>query len=527
MKRGLNVIGPLMLSGLLAAAPTKALAAACDPAADVECALGEARALRHRGQTRDAIALLKPAAARHTDSVELSLLLAQMYLDENNPTWASRTLGAYLAAHPTDCQASAWLAWLEMRQGLMAEARDALEQARCEAGTPSATRRDLLLAMVVKHLDDAALAADHLSSARRASVAYTEDRRAIADLASQEPGFVVPLTGRFELGTGWASNALAGSPVDPATSSGDLSSMAGQLSAWLRFVVPTGMGLKPSLEVEGRSLGYSSGPGQDFSYLTLGARPGLLVGRRANLLLAYHFEGTLLAGGDRYDGGPNWFYDAHRAETEVGLFRSLSAFAGAGRRTFRESGRSRFEIDGGLGGGTTLGDGSTQVLSALLLRWHDADKAPYDLWGGSLLLSAERRLPRLWSVRLGSVVSLDDYARSEGYFDALAPTASRRDLLLRASATGFTPPLASGLRVGLSYEYAQRFSTAAPYDYRDHRILVKLLWTFTHDPWLPRAVSPKHHLPLDYGFARPEFSDRIQDLLRQDEAAQRSSSCVK
>lgn len=506
-----------------AAAP----AGACDSAADARCALTEARALREQGKTRAAIDLLKPAMASHPDSVELCLLLAQSYLDEKNQAWALRTLAGHLGRHPDDCQVLAWLGWLQMRQGLMAEARESLEQAKCETGTPHATRRDLLLAMVGKHLGEPDLAAGHFSSARQAPVAFAEDRRALAELAGQEAGFVVPLSGRLEMATGWASNALAGSPVDPATSGGDLSSMAGQIGGWLRFVVPTGTGIKPSLEVEGRSLGYTSGPGKDFSYLTLGARPGVIVGRRASILLAYHFEGTLLAGGDRYDEGPNWFYDAHRAETEIGLLGSLSAFAGVGKRTFRESGRSRFEIDGGIGGGTTLGKGNTQVLGALLLRWHDAEKEPYDLWGGSVLLSAERRLPRQWSARLGTLLGLDDYSRSAGYFDALAPGTRRRDLLLRVSVSGFTPPLARGLRAGLSYEYAQRFSTAGPYDYRDHRILAKLLWTFAHDPWLPRSLTPKHHLPLDYGFAHAEFSERIQDLLRQDEAAQRSSSCVK
>jgi tetratricopeptide (TPR) repeat protein len=483
--------------------------------------------LRAQGKTREAVEILKPAVASHPDAIDLCLLLAQVYLDEKNQAWALRTLAGYLVQRPADCQASAWLGWLQMRQGLVAEARESLEEAKCEAGTPHATRRDLLLAMVAKHLGEPDLAAGHFSSARQAPLAFAEDRRALADLAGQEPGFVVPLTGRFEMSTGWAANALAGSPVDPATNSGDLSSMAGQLSAWLRFVVPTGVGLKPSIEVEGRSLGYTSAPGKDFSYLTLGARPGLIVGRRANLLLAYHFEGTLLAGGDRYDEGPNWFYNAHRAETEIGLFRSLSAFAGVGKRSFRESGRSRFELDGGVGGGTTLGKGSTQVLGAVILRRHDAEKDPYDLWGGSLLLSAEHRLPKQWSVRLGVLLGLDDYSRSAGYFDALAPNTSRRDVLLRVSASGFAPPIASGLRAGLTYEYAERFSTAGPYDYRDHRLLAKLLWTFSHDPWLPRAISPRHHLPLDYGFAQPEFSERIQDLLRQDEAAQRSSSCVK
>ncbi len=532
MKPCLRSIALPALCALAAAWPAHAETAqrpsgTCDPTTDAQCPLTEARALREQGKTREAIDLLKPAVASHPDSIDLCLLLAQVYLDEKNEAWALRTLAGYLGQHPDDCQALAWLAWLQMRQGLVAEARESLDQARCEARTPHATRQDLLLTMVAKHLGEADQAAGHLSSARQAPVAFAEDRRALADLAGQEPGFVAPLTGRFEMATGWASNALAGSPVDPATSGSDVSSMAGQLNGWLRFVVPTGMGIKPSLEVEGRSLGYASSPGKDFSYLTLGARPGLILGRRANILLAYHFEGTLLAGGDKYDGGPNWFYDAHRAETEIGILGSLSLFGGVGKRTFRESGRSRFEMDGGMGGGTSLGKGSTQVLGALLVRRHDAEKDPYDLWGGSLLLSAERRLPGQWSVRLGALLGLDDYSRSAGYFDDTAPSTSRRDVLLRGSASGFSPPIARGLRAGLTYEYAERFSTAGPYDYRDHRILAKLLWTFSHDPWLPRATSPAHHLPLDYGFAQPEFSERIQDLLRQDEAAQRSSSCVK
>jgi hypothetical protein len=45
------------------------------------------------------------------------------------------------------------------------------------------------------------------------------------------------------------------------------------------------------------------------------------------------------------------------------------------------------------------------------------------------------------------------------------------------------------------------------------------------DPWLPHAATPIGHVPLDYGLADAEAGERVQDLLRQDEAAQRSSSC--
>lgn len=486
---------------------------------------GHARQLLEDGRSAEAIALLKEGVAAHPDSGPLAVLLARSYQADHNEAWANRSLAVYLQRRPDDCLAASWLAWLQLKQGALEEARDLLAE-ECPGAAPLETRRQLLLSMVASHSGDPEAARAHLAVARKFDAAFPEDREALARLGSREPGFVPPLSLRLDVQAGGTSNVQAGSPVDPAAASGDEASAAGQLAAWARFVAPTGTWLRPALEVDGRALGYGAQAGRDLSYLLLGGRPGVLLGAQPNVLLAYRYEGLLLAGGDRYGPGPLWFYEAHRAELEASLLPSLTLFVGAGRRLFRETGRSRTEVDGGVGGGVALSE-VVSLMGALTGRWHGARKAPYDLWGGSLLLSAELRLPKRWSLRAAGVVGLDSYRDSRGYFEAAAPQTARRDVLLKLSASGFSPPLAEGLRVGLAYEYSERFSTTAPYDYRDHRLLAKLQWTLVYDPWLPTAVADARHVPLDYGLASAALEDRIQDLLRQDEAAQRSSSCVK
>jgi hypothetical protein len=59
------------------------------------------------------------------------------------------------------------------------------------------------------------------------------------------------------------------------------------------------------------------------------------------------------------------------------------------------------------------------------------------------------------------------------------------------------------------------------------RILAKLIWNVSLDPWLPRAVEAAGHVAIDYGFGSTEIEDRVQDLLRRDESVRRSSSCVE
>jgi hypothetical protein len=371
------------------------------------------------------------------------------------------------------------------------------------------------------------LPAAQASLARAASerFAYPEDRAAISRLRSTiDPAFVPPLSGRLDLAGGFASNALAGSPVDPATRERAGSPVLAA-SAFMRIVSPRRSWVRPALDLEARGLGFSAEVGRDLSYLMLDARPALIVGgAQARATLAYRYESLLLAGGDRYGRGPLWFFDAHRGEWELELLRALTFFGGAGWRTFREQGRSRFEIDSGLGTGFPMG-ARLHLVAALSGRYHDARNDAWSLYGGSLLASVEARLPQRWSLRAGMLASADRFPHSAGYFDASAPTTNRNDRLLKLSASAFAPPVIEGVKLGVTYEFSTRDSTAAAYSYDDHRILAKVIWSFTADPWLPHAAAPVGHVALDYGLGNEEAHERVQDLLRQDEAAQRSSSC--
>ena len=408
-----------------------------------------------------------------------------------------------------------------IRQGALDQARTLLDGA-CSHWQPEKARRALLLAMLEQQAGSQAEAQARLDEARAADLVYPEDRAAISQLQDElGPGYLPPVSGRVDLNLGWAANARAGSPTEPTDAGKGASSPVGQAAVWLRFVMPGRSWVRPSLEAETRALGYSSAAGRDFSYLMLGGRPGVLLGRgNRRVLLAYHYESLLLAGGDPFQKGPFWFYDSHRGELEIEVLSGLTVFGGVGKRDFREMGRSRLEADGGVGGAFEVGS-RLHLLGALNGRFHDAKNDAYDLRGASLLISAEVRLPRRWSVRAGLLGSDDFYPRSAGYFGS----RERRDLLLKLSASAFLPPLRDQLKLGFTYEFSDRDSTVQSYAYTDHRLLAKLIWTFTADPWLPAAVSPSDHVAIDYGLHNEELAERVQDLLRQDEAVQRSSSC--
>jgi Flp pilus assembly protein TadD len=495
----------------------------------------QAAALLSAGQPGQAISLLKAEVERRPLDTGLRLWLARAYLDDGNDFWALRTLGAAAAIHPEDCNLPLWRAWIEIKQGALDQAR-ALLQTPCVTWPPVEARRALLLAMVEQGAGAEAAARDQLDRARAARFAFSEDRKAIAQVQTQlDPGFLAPLSGRLDLAMGATTNARAGSPVDPVSQGNAARSLVVQATGSMRFVTPNRSWARLSLEAEARGLGYQAEAGRDLSYLMLSARPGVVLrGWGKAMLLGYRYESFLLAGGDKYAAGPLWFFGAHRGEWEIELSPMLTFFGGAGRRWFREIGRTRTELDGGVGGGFAARP-SLRLVAALSGRYYDAKNDAYDLRGISLLLSAEQRFPRRWSVRAGVLASADDYPRSAGYFDSgrsdpAAPNTgasgtARRDLLLRLSLSAFAPPWSSGIKLGLTYEFAVRDSTAAFYDYLDHRVLAKLIWTFSADPWLPRAVTPVGHVPIDYGLGSAEIAERVQDLLRQGEDMQGSSSC--
>lgn len=509
-----------MCAGLLVGT-TAATAALAHDAAD------EARVQLAAGQPARAIAPLKQAVERQPLRKELRLWLARAYLADGNEFWALRTLNETALLHPEDCHLPLWQAYVQLRQGALDQARALLEPP-CAGWPPLVARRALLLAMLEQGAGANERARVALAQAHDARFAFPEDRAAIAQLQAQlAPGFLSPFSGRLDLALGGTSNARAGSPVDPASQGNSARSLAVSATGTMRFVSPHAPGgwARLSVEAEGRGIGYQSATGRDFSYLQLGGRPGVLLeawGKR--MLLGYRYEALLLAGGDRYDAGPLWFSEAHRGEWELELSPALTFFAGSGWRGFRERGRSRVELDGGVGGGLPI-SARVHLMAALSGRFHDARNDAYDLRGVSLLLSAEQRWQGRWTTRAGVLLSADDYPRSAGYFDPQAATVGRRDLMLRLSLSGFSPPSRDQIKLGLTYELGMRDSTAERYDYTDHRVLAKVIWTFSADPWLPHPATPVAHVPIDYGLAAAEVGERIQDLLRQSEATHRSSSC--
>ena len=158
---------------------------------------------------------------------------------------------------------------------------------------------------------------------------------------------------------------------------------------------------------------------------------------------------------------------------------------------------------------------------------------PYDLFGGTLLFSATLPLTYL-SLRARFILSFDTYSSSEGYFDAVTlfpdddPGAGRQDVLVKGGLEVWSPAW-HGLRAGASYEATHRVSNKGSYEYTDHRALARVRFTFRFDPFAPGVTTAgQGHEPLPYGVDEGDQLDdqRIQDMLRQEDAARRGSSCI-
>ncbi len=480
----------------------------------------EARGHIEAGSPGQAIELLRGK----TDTIERSLLLARAYLDDGNDFWAMRVLHE-LVETSEDCSPHLWLAFAHVRQGNLDEGRDVLKKASCPEGSPLEVRRLLLETLIASTHGDRAEAAAALREAAKGESAFPEDVEAFRSLRpSVEENYVSPISGRMELHTGWTSNALAGSPMDPAAAGGPPASPLAQFSGNTRLIVPIDGKSRPTLDVELRGLGVGVEAARDLSYLQLSGRPGFLFGSGGGIFAGYRLESLGILGGDQFDDGPIWFYQAHRGELELDVLPWMTVFGGAGYRAFREARRSRLEADLGAGG-VWRPTGNVNVLAALMGRYQSAARDDYDLWGATALMQADLRLPRNVTARFGLMGSVDDYPRSAGYFGT---ELSRRDLLGKLTAGLWSPRTRTGLRGGVSYELSSRHSTAPDYKYMDHRLLARIQWAFSSDPRGPSSARPPDHVPLAWGLDREngDLEDSIQDLLRQDEAVRAGSSCV-
>jgi hypothetical protein len=168
------------------------------------------------------------------------------------------------------------------------------------------------------------------------------------------------------------------------------------------------------------------------------------------------------------------------------------------------------------------------LLLGLSARWHAARAEAYDLVGSTVLVQLDIALGHRIKLKQGVLVSGDIYPHSEGYFPS-AGSQDRYEILPRAT-TGVAWPTGSALQGALEYSYTRRESTASAYSYTDHRALARLRWSLDTDQLGTTLVPRRRRTPLETRRGSGEAESRhaaIRELMHQDEAAQRSSSCLK
>jgi hypothetical protein len=420
------------------------------------------------------------------------------------------------------CLSRSWLAWVHIQQGMMSQAREVLDMPGCPSDQPQQARW-LLLQSFMARTEKSPEAASLIDQVSDADQILPEDHELWKTLNRQEnPGWITPVGMRLELSGGYTSNSKAGSPTDPG-SEGSTSAL-GRMDLFTRLVLPLSAGVRPALEAGLKGHGLTADDASELSYLEMSARPGVILGKGfPRVLVGYKADYLVL---NRDLEARRRFYEGHRGEAELET-ESLTIFAGFGRRWFHENGRTRWEFDGGLGGSLRFLT-RVHMLMALAVRYYDAVGDAYDTAGTTGLVVARIALGSGFYTRLGATLGVDHYLNSGGELGELAhgTDEKRFDILTKLSA-GLWSASYFGARFGLSYEFNWRDSTADQsddnYSYQEHRLLLKTRLVFDLNPWAPDIVKPDGHVALDYGMGSQAGGgldeERIQDLLRQDEAA--------
>jgi hypothetical protein len=495
----------------------------------VDCEIEVTRCLIKSNRARDAIDRLKILVQQHPKNPAFARLLTSAYVADNNPFWAQRVLEQSLNENPDNCESRSWLAWLYISEGDIDPAVEILKEPGCPVTEADRTRWRVLKLHMANARTENSTNAEALEAIGNAQEAYLEDQAMWIYLRNkEEPGWIEPLSIRMDVMGGYSSNARAGSPADPSAS-GDGSAL-GRFDMFARLVLPVSRIVRPVLEGNARGHGLAASEARDLSYLDLSIRPGVIFGGDFPRLLITYAGNLLLLNLD----DKTLFYESHRGEAELETSIGLVVFAGAGRRIFHEVGRTRTELDGGLGMSISLGK-HVQLFLALTGRYYWAVGVPYDQTGGTALIAGRVNLGAGFYARLGVTPGLDNYPNSGGVRGELAfgTKKERLDFLIKQFEELWSPSW-HGVRIGLRYEFSWRDSNAdigeSNYDYQEHRILAGIRWTFDANPWSPRVKSSEDHVDLNYGIdpgLEAGFGkERIQDLLRRDESTRAGSSCV-
>jgi hypothetical protein len=527
---------------LLAAAPAPvAHAAKCDASAcrDIDCATARTLCLIDRGEAGQALELLSSEEERLSDQGDFHLLVAASYLAMDDTAGALATLDAALSENPGDCQAMSWLAWVYVSHGLDELAGELLDDEACRGAGGALGLRYELLETLIEVGEDEAGPRD-LGELDTHDI-YEEDIVLARHLRSMlMPSYVPPLTIRAAIQGGYSTNAMSGSPKDPAFAGEPMGSPLISHEVTVTLAPLALPWLSPHLELSSSSTIFlfdrewdlprgerASGiDPYDFTSFDLGLRAGVTFLRPyrfvPSVFLGYRGDVLFLNMEDRYDHTPPVvFYEGHRAEVEVAPISSVVLFAGFGRRFFREDVRTRFELDGGVGLHGHVAPWLT-LMGAASLRRHWTARGTYDLVGASVLGSTIFDLWRGIQARVLLALHLDRYDSSTGTFH---PVLDRRDTTVKLRTEVLSMPL-KGIRLSVLYEFSDRLSSAPDYAYVDHRVMLRISFGAGID-FLGLGRSEDKHVPLDYGLEVTSAGDldSIQDLLRTDEQVRGGPGC--
>jgi hypothetical protein len=486
--------------------------------------------LLQRGQVEAAQELVTRAAAGRPDFEPYALARAKAYLTEQNPFWALKVLGEFIAQHPPACAARAFAARVHIQEANLDQAEQILDAPECERADESRLRILLLRTELAELRGEREKALRLVTSAQMTNHRYVEDDLRLARLDSLYVAHREPtLAFRLELGAGWASRGIGTLPLDLATPTVHSGSPFVGMDLSARLVPLTFATWRPVAEVELHLAQYLDTPAKAYSSRQPLVRWGLEFGRRdRKLLMAYAADWVNLDGGSQYPYDGFAYSEGQRGELHLTIDGSFHAYGSLGYRRFWQSDRSRLETNQGLSRSLRLSDTLNLTLGREF-RAYLGNHSAYTQVGATLYAGLDVTMPKGLLLQETVALGRDVFPRSEGYF-AADVHETRRDTLVRVSV-GLTTPEWLGLRFGFTYGYANRDSNIAAYDYADHRGVISVAWQSDSERLRVDRIPKSGRVPLPYPDDETKVTAKsnaeVIEVIRQDERQRDHTSCMK
>jgi len=480
------------------------------------------------GAEIDDVAALKAELEQNPVDPATKRRLGIAYYRAGNDFWAIRTLDGVVRDVPADCEARAWLGLAYLRRAFPEQALATVRFGGC-AG-PAAFRLRMIESLAERAAGRAENADSLLADVSALERGWAGDVEGLPAVRRRvNPDHVPDVAWTLEFGGGYSSNAVMGAATDEAAAADGGASALAMFDARVRLAPDFGGPVRGVLEIQPRLTWFFADGAERLSFLELTGQAGIMIRRTLpRVTLAYRPDWLLLPNGFRGETAPVPYMMGHRGEFEIEVRPEVLIFGGAGTRAFREMVRSRTEVDLGLGGAASPVR-NLSLMWAASGRYYDARHDAWDLAGFSAMFAAVMRLPFDMSARASVTLSMDWYydSAAENGVDPFRSDVDRFDYFYRMGFQFWSPSLA-GVRFGVSYDFSSRESTADSYSYSDHRALLRVRWVGNAAFGRPSAVAMPDDVGLmDWGDGDGAgIDERVQDMLRQDEQVQRSSSCV-